>query len=52
MGQEADKVVTIKEMQEVSGITYDNAKRTLQRMISDGIVERCGRGKFKLKERR
>ena len=52
MGQEADKVVTIKEMQEVCCITYGNAKRTLQRMISDGIVERCGRGKFKLKERR
>ena len=43
--------VTIREMQEYSGGSYDAAKRILQKMAELQIAERTGRGQYRLKER-
>ena len=43
--------VTIREMQEYSGGSYDAAKRILQKMAELQIAERTDRGQYRLKER-
>ena len=48
MAQKAGKTVTIKEMQEYSGISYNATKRELHRLVKLGIAARAGRGKFRL----
>lgn len=50
MKQKPNATVTIKEMKEYSGISYDAAKRELQRLIEIGIAERVKRGTYRLKE--
>lgn len=50
MKQKSNRAVTIKEMEEYSGISYDAAKRELQRLLKDGFVERVKRGTYRLKE--
>lgn len=48
MAQKVDKTVTIKEMQEYSGISYDAAKRELHRLVESGIAAKAERGKYRL----
>lgn len=48
MKQKAD-TVTIREMQEYSGGSYDATKRILQKMAELNIAERTGRGEYRLK---
>ena len=48
MKQKAD-TVTIREMQEYSGGSYDATKRILQKMLELHIAERTGRGEYRLK---